>query len=305
MAISAPAMSGARSGSRTSRRWRTPRVESSPATRRPTWPVDPVTTSMSPAYPARVPLASEELGFVRAEDLGVVARAGRVQLAYQAVDPRRHHEHVAHRLRPGVPERVRRAPRDEYRRAGAGLHDVVADPEAERALDHVPGLVVGVVDMKPGDRPLGARDAALVSPLDHHEVAVGEPERATGERGCPGRFHAPPILCLLLGGKRLAGLEQRLQVAEDERPAAHASGRPGRALEPVVHQGELRGAAPGRLDLPGHPALVLGCQLVVVEAAPDVDEPAGRVAFEDRVVAPQARPVGRPGAPRRAHLERP
>src|SRR5262245_13765313 len=131
MAISAPAMSGARSGSRTSRRWRTPRVESSPATSRPTWPVDPVTTSMPPAYPARGALASEKLGFVRLEDGGVVARPGSVQLPHQALDPRRHHEHVAGRLRPGVPEGVRRAPRDEDGGAGTGLDDLVADPEPE------------------------------------------------------------------------------------------------------------------------------------------------------------------------------
>src|SRR5436305_3664255 len=191
MAISAPAMSGARSGSRTSRRWRMPRVESSPATRRPTWPVDPVTTSMPPAYPREGPLASEKLGFVCAEDRGVVARAGGVQLAHQPLNPRRHHEHIAGGLRPGVPEGVRRAPGDEHRGAGAGLDELAGDTESQRALDHVPGLVVGVVDMEPGDRPVGPGDPARVSPLDDHEVAVGEPERATGECGHPGRFHAP------------------------------------------------------------------------------------------------------------------
>src|SRR5437016_12088722 len=173
MAISAPAMSGARTGSRTSRRWRMPRVEISPATRRHTWPVDPVTTSMTPAYPREGLLASEKLGCVRAEDGGVVARAGGVQLAHQPLDPRSHHEHIAGRLRPRVPECVRRAPRDEHGGTGTGLDDLVAHAEAERALEHVPGLVVGVVDVEPGDRPVGAGDAARVAPLDHHEVAVG------------------------------------------------------------------------------------------------------------------------------------
>src|SRR6185437_11777244 len=82
---------------------------------------------------------------------------------------------------------------------------------------------------------------------------------------------------LPLGRERLAGLEHRLQVAEDERPSPDAGGGLGRALELVVHERQLARPAPGRLDLPGHPALVLDRQLVVVEAphllgrGPDVE----------------------------------
>jgi len=56
-----------------------------------------------------------------AEDGGVVARPGSrpVQRTDQAVDPRRHHEHVPRRPGPGVPERVRRAPADEHHGAAA------------------------------------------------------------------------------------------------------------------------------------------------------------------------------------------
>ena len=63
----------------------------------------------------------EQLGAVLAEDRGVVARARRVQRLHEPVDPRRHHEHVAGRPGPGIPERVRRAAAGEHDRAGARL----------------------------------------------------------------------------------------------------------------------------------------------------------------------------------------
>jgi hypothetical protein len=50
-------------------------------------------------------------------------------------------------------------------------------PEAEGALEHVPGLVVSVVDVERSDpvRPDFRR------PLDDHEVVFGRAQRSSGE----------------------------------------------------------------------------------------------------------------------------
>jgi len=55
------------------------------------------------------------------------------------------------------------------RRAGRRFDFIVSKPEAERALEHVPGLVVSVVDVEGRDpvRPDFGR------PFDNHEVVVG------------------------------------------------------------------------------------------------------------------------------------
>src|SRR5579862_876086 len=84
----------------------------------------------------------------------------------------------------------------------------------------------------------------------------------------------------------LARFHHGLQVAEDVGPSANAGGRLGRRVEAVMDEGQLGEASWLGLDLPGNPALRLGGQVGVVEAAPGVDEAAGWVAFQDDIVAP-------------------
>src|SRR5690348_15610295 len=83
--------------------------------------------------------------------------------------------------------------------------------------------------------------------------------------------------------QRLSGLEQRLQVAEDEHPtgAGNALGRLRRALELVVDDGQERGPVFLLLDLPRDTARLLRGKLGVVGRCPAVDEPSRRVGFED------------------------
>jgi hypothetical protein len=109
---------------------------------------------------------------------------------------------------------------------------------------------------------------------------------------------------LVLTREWLTSLEQRLESAEHEHPAArHRLRRLGSALELVVHERQLRDAAVLRLDLPGDAAHLLGGELGVVEALPLVDEAVRRVLLEDRRVAPELS-VGAVRAPPAArHLD--
>jgi hypothetical protein len=61
--------------------------------------------------------------------------------------------------------------------SGRRLDLVVTKLEAERALKHVPGLVVSVVDVERRDpvRPDFGR------PFDDYEVVVGRSQRSSGE----------------------------------------------------------------------------------------------------------------------------
>src|SRR5207244_10960678 len=90
--------------------------------------------------------------------------------------------------------------------------------------------------------------------------------------------------CSLLSrlGERAAGLEQRLQAAEDHHPAdaGDAFGGLGCALELVVRDCQLAVAAFLRLDLPGDAARLLLGELGVVERAPAVYEPPRRLELE-------------------------
>src|SRR5207302_9205589 len=83
----------------------------------------------------------------------------------------------------------------------------------------------------------------------------------------------------LSAGERRAGLEQRLQAAEDERPAAGDVLRGlRRFLEAVVRDSDERESA-FVLDLPRDAACRLRCRLGVVERAPLVDEAVRRLVL--------------------------
>src|ERR687883_1474600 len=98
------------------------------------------------------------------------------------------------------------------------------------------------------------------------------------------RVPAPRVyLC-----QRLARLEERLETAEDVHPAAcDALRRLRSAFELVVRHREPRDAALLLVDLPRHPARRLLGELGVVEPPPAVHQPARRLFFEDRFVAPE------------------
>jgi hypothetical protein len=89
--------------------------------------------------------------------------------------------------------------------------------------------------------------------------------------------------------ERLAGLEQRLQAAQNAHPSdtGDAPGGLGRALELVVGDGQQAMVTPApRLDLPRHPAGRLLHHLRVVQRPPAVYKSPRRVEFIDLLVAP-------------------
>ena len=114
-----------------------------------------------------------------AEDRRVVAGARLVQRRDEGADPRGHHEQVPRRLTAlRVAVGMRCPLRCEYRLAWPGLDDLVADPELERALEHVPRLVIAMVDMQRCDPlPLGVSG---IPPFDDHKVAVRAAELLSG-----------------------------------------------------------------------------------------------------------------------------
>ena len=109
----------------------------------------------------------QELRVVLAEQLVDVLPISFVETLDQALDLRRHHEQVAGRLGRGVAVRVRGALGREDGGAGWSVDNLAAEQEAQAALEHVPRLVVGVVDVERRDpvRP------AWIAPLDDDEVA--------------------------------------------------------------------------------------------------------------------------------------
>ena len=96
----------------------------------------------------------------------------------QVCDPRSHHQEVPRFARTCVPVGMRRSPSSKYGGARGSLDVVVAQPEAKCPVEHVPRLVVPVMDVKGRDPMV----TDLGRPLDDDEVVVGGPDRATEER---------------------------------------------------------------------------------------------------------------------------
>ena len=105
---------------------------------------------------------------MRSEDGGNISIRS-MDFVDQVCDPRRHHQEVPRFARTRVPVGVRRAPSSKHGGAGASLDVVVAQPEAKCPFEHVPRLVVLVVDVKGRDPMV----ADLGRPLDDDEVVVG------------------------------------------------------------------------------------------------------------------------------------
>src|SRR5437588_11147364 len=128
----------------------------------------------------------------------------------------------------------------------------------------------------------------------------------TDRGGGPGTSPGPhPALLLLETGQRFAGLEERLQAAEDVHPALarHALGGLGCVLELVVHHGEETHPAAALVDFPGYATRLFGRELRVVARDPRVDEPARRVRLEHIALHGEASVAAQVGAVRRARLE--
>src|ERR1700741_3015277 len=108
-------------------------------------------------------------------------------------------------------------------------------------------------------------------------------DSAAARNSSLGRPHG---LAWCSAGQRFAGLEQRLQAAEDVHPAGAGDALGGLrcALELVVDDGKERGPVFLLLDLPGDAARLLGGELVGVARDPAVHELPGRILLQHLLV---------------------
>src|SRR5262249_4585936 len=139
---------------------------------------------------------------------------------------------------------------DEHRVARPGLDLLVTEPEAELPVEHVPALVVGVVDVQRGDRPLRARVAARVGPLHEDEAgAVGARAAAGARRAEPPR-RLPEASDTLAAGRVASGGPHRAAAGSRLRRAcAGAAGRAD-ARRHLREAGAVHAARTGRRQRP-------------------------------------------------------
>ena len=124
----------------------------------------------------------------------LIALAERVQRVDQPFDSWRHDEHVAGGRGRGVPVCVRGAARDEHGAAGWDLDIVVTDAHRERTLDHVPRLVVLVVDMERRDVQRRIAASVRIPPLDHDERSPIDERTSLPASGAANRSASAPVV---------------------------------------------------------------------------------------------------------------
>jgi hypothetical protein len=118
---------------------------------------------------------------VRGEDGGNVG-ARPVDLVDQSRDPRCHHEEVPRFDRACVSVGVRCPTSSKHGGAGTGLDVVRSEPEPKRPFEHVPRLVVLVVDMQRRD-PMAADHSTMTKLSPAEPIAL--PRRGST---CTGRL---------------------------------------------------------------------------------------------------------------------
>src|SRR6476646_2475191 len=159
------------------------------------------------------------------------------------------------------------------------------------------------------DRPQREPDEPL-PPRAVRAVALPDPRRLDASRHADlshaarearpygarrGASHGWPRRFSLLTAERLAGLDERLQAAQDAHPALarHARGGLRRAFELVMGDRKLRDAVLLRLDLPRDATRHFGRQFRVVVREPLVHEAVRRAPLGNRLPALRPVPVAR------------
>jgi hypothetical protein len=102
----------------------------------------------------------------------------------QAKDVGGHNEEVARRIGTGIPVGVGRSTRNQDGGAGSGFHVLIANLHTQGAFQHVPGFIVGAMEVPRSDEPRRARRATGVSPFGDHERIVGRTQGASGKGWC-------------------------------------------------------------------------------------------------------------------------
>jgi hypothetical protein len=123
----------------------------------------------------------EQFGIVSAEDRGVVARARLVERLNESPNLGGHHEQVASGLAaPRVAICVRGSLGRQDRAVRARLKFLVANTKSQDAIEHVPSLIVGVMDVQRRD-PVPLRRTRIY-PFHNDEIAVRATKLLASER---------------------------------------------------------------------------------------------------------------------------
>jgi len=102
-----------------------------------------------------------------------IASLHRVDRADERVDSWGHDQKIAQPVRAAVPVGVGFSARDEQARSCVGFEYLVSGAYLQDPLDHVPGLVVGVVNMERRNRERWSAHAAVIFPLGDDKTAFG------------------------------------------------------------------------------------------------------------------------------------
>ena len=99
----------------------------------------------------------------------------------QAKDVGSHDEEVARGAGTGIPVGVGRSTGNQHGGSGSGFHVLIANLHTQGAFQHVPGFVIGVVDVPGSDKARRARRTASVAPLGNHKRIIGRTQGVSGK----------------------------------------------------------------------------------------------------------------------------
>src|SRR5258708_25392764 len=99
---------------------------------------------------------------------GVAFTSG-VKFIDQLPDIRRHNEEIARSSRAGIPVRMRDATRREHGCPSRSLDLLVAEAECQHPLKDIPRLIIGVMDMRRGDKARWTHRGTTIGPFSNHE----------------------------------------------------------------------------------------------------------------------------------------
>lgn len=111
----------------------------------------------------------------------MTAIAHLVDILNQSINVRCHYQQIPDRSRIGIPVRVRRVAWNHNRGAGRALDFVVSDTHDEPAFEHIPRLVIAVMQVQWSDQARWPLRRTSITPLGDDEIAARRPDYVSCE----------------------------------------------------------------------------------------------------------------------------